>query len=339
MSDFKLSPEEINELKELHKSLKNKKVAYRINAIILLGSGQSFEEVASNLLLNEKTVKRYLETFQKGGINLLISTFYRGGIPKLTEDEETKLKEHLDNHLLSSAKEVVDYVSETFNVDFTPEGMVITLHRLGYSYKKTKLKPSKADKEKQKAFVKDYELLKSELKDDEKVYFMDGVHPTHNVRPAYAWIKIGKEREVDCNTGRQRVNINGVYSPQDHEVITIESDRINAQSTIELLKKIEIEHPELETIYIIRDNARYYCAKLVKEYLETSKIKMVPLPSYSPNLNLIERLWKFFKKKVLANEYYSTFDLFKGAVREFFKNINKFDEELSTLMTEKFHIV
>ncbi|MBE7547044.1 MAG: transposase [Planctomycetia bacterium] len=60
------------------------------------------------------------------------------------------------------------------------------------------------------------------------------------------------------------------------------------------------------TIYIISDNAKYYRSKLVKEYLANSRIKIKFLPSYSPNLNLIERLWKFFRKKILYNKYYDT---------------------------------
>ena len=114
--------------------------------------------------------------------------------------------------------------------------------------------------------------------------------------PAYGWIKRGKEKGVKSNSGRQRIKINGVYSPIDGEIITRNDERINSQSTIELLKTIENKHPELSKIFIIRDNAKYYSSQLVKEYLETSKIEFIPLPSYSPNLNLIERLWKFFKK-------------------------------------------
>ncbi|HEO65834.1 MAG TPA: IS630 family transposase, partial [Spirochaetes bacterium] len=64
----------------------------------------------------------------------------------------------------------------------------------------------------------------------------------------------------------------------------------------ELFKTIEETHPELTKIYIVSDNARYYYSRVVREYLRHSRIELMPLPSYSPNLNLIEPLWKFFKK-------------------------------------------
>ena len=218
--------------------------------------------------------------------------------------------------------------------------MVHTLNRLGFSYKKTKLVPSKADAEKQKKFVASYEVIRKNLSNSEKIYFMDAVHPTHNVMPAYGWIKRGKEKGVKSNSGRQRININGVYSPIDGEIITRNDDRINSQSTIELLKTIENKHPELSKIFIIRDNAKYYCSQLVKEYLETSKIEFIPLPSYSPNLNLIERLWKFFKKKILYNKYYESFDIFEQVVDDFFqRGVVEYKKEIKSLLSENFHII
>jgi len=81
-------------------------------------------------------------------------------------------------------------------------------------------------------------------------------------------------------------------------------DSINAQSTIELFKQLEIEYPKAPKITIICDNARYYRSVLVREHLEHSRIELMSLPAYAPNLNLIERYWKYFKKMILYNHYY-----------------------------------
>ncbi|MCP4264720.1 MAG: IS630 family transposase, partial [Candidatus Brocadiaceae bacterium] len=85
--------------------------------------------------------------------------------------------------------------------------------------------------------------------------------------------------------------------------------------------------------------ARYYRSKKVREYLKNSKIKLIFLPPYSPNLNLIERLWKYFHKIVLYNQYYETFDEFKKACKSFFRRIKRHKGELSSLMTENFQII
>ena len=94
-------------------------------------------------------------------------------------------------------------------------------------------------------------------------------------------------------------------------------------------------------IHIIADNARYYRSALVKAHLATEgcRIQIHFLPPYSPNLNLIERLWGFFKRKVIYGTYYETFVKFKNATLAFFRDIGKYHQELSTLMTDNFRVV
>ena len=78
---------------------------------------------------------------------------------------------------------------------------------------------------------------------------------------------------------------------------------------------------------------------MVSEFLKTSKIQLVFLPPYAPNLNLIERLWKFMKKKVLYNQYYEKFSEFRKAMLKFFENMEEYESELSTLLTNNFRIL
>ena len=105
-----------------------------------------------------------------------------------------------------------------------------------------------------------------------------------------------------------------------------------------MLKRLEKNNLKKERIYVVVDNARYYRCALVKEYLDTSKIELLFLPPYSPNLNLIERLWRLLKKTVLYNRYFETYEEFRKTVLSFFKNIKRYRAELKTLMTLKFHI-
>jgi transposase len=118
----------------------------------------------------------------------------------------------------------------------------------------------------------------------------------------------------------------------------VESKSVNAESTFTLYKKLEALHPEAKNSYVICDNARYYKNKVLNENLQGSKIKQVFLPPYSPNLNLIERLWKFMRKKVINHHFYRRFDEFKKAIFDFFENIKDFEAELKTLISWNFHI-
>jgi hypothetical protein len=81
---------------------------------------------------------------------------------------------------------------------------------------------------------------------------------------------------------------------------------------------------------------QYYISKWLKGKLRGSKIVLHYLPGYSPNLNLIERLWKFFKKKILYNTYYEKYEDFLAACKNFFRCRTKYRDELRSLLTENF---
>ena len=108
---------------------------------------------------------------------------------------------------------------------------------------------------------------------------------------------------------------------------------------IALFTALEEKHPLAPVIHVVADNARYNHAIKVREYEKTSRVKIHFLPPYAPNLNLIERLWKFFHKKVTYNRYYETYLQFKTASLDFFKNIHHHKAELDTLLVENFHII
>ena len=326
-------------LEKAHKKERNRRYADRIKTILLLDLGLSYDKIAQYLLLDDQTIRNYETRYKSNGIDGLISDNYVGCVSRLTPEQEDQLKIHLRENTYIAAKEIVEYVKQTFGAVYTPEGLVHTLKRIGFTYKKTTIIPGKSDPEKQKEFIVEYKQLKEEKGPDDKILFMDGVHPQHNSKPSYGWIEKGIKKEIRSNTGRKRINLNGVIDIANRDVIIREDESINAQSTIKLFQEIEAKYDKATNIYIIADNARYYKCKLVTEYLEHSRITIKHLPPYSPNLNLIERLWKFFYKKKLYNKYYDTYDKFKTTCLSFFENIKRYEEELRTLLTESFQII
>jgi transposase len=262
-----------------------------------------------------------------------------GSEPFLNELQRQALDQHLHENLYLTAKEIAHYVEQTWGVSYSESGITQLLSRMGYVYKKPKLVPGKADPEKQRAFVECYEELKASKAPEDPIYFMDATHPHHNPVAGYGWIKRGQDREIRSNTGRQRLNINGAINTASLQAIVRYDDTINAQSTIQLFRQIEAHHPTAACIYIICDNARYYRSKLISNYLNDSKIKLIFLPPYAPNLNLIERYWKFFKKKILYGRYYETFSLFKRTCEDFFAASVHYKAELRTLLADNFQII
>lgn len=339
MNGLTLTKDQINELRRAHRACKDKREADRIKAIYSLGTGSSVEDVVKILMLDEETLRHYVKRYQKGGIAELITDNYKGSCAKLTVIEIRELDEHLQKNTYLTVEAIIARVEQIYGVLYSVSGMTDLLHRLKFTYKKSKLVPAKADRKKQEEFLKDLEKIRENKGESDPILYMDGVHPQHNTMLAYGWIKKGEDNIIKSNTGRQRVNINGALDAQTHDVIVRDDQSINAISTIELLKKIETTYPMAAVIYIICDNARYYRSRLVREFLNTSKIKLLFLPSYSPNLNLIERLWKFMKKKILYNQYYEKFDDFKEATLGFFENLNPYKTELASLLTNNFQLL
>ena len=317
MNNYALPANQLEELRSAHRLSRSKREADRIKAVVLLATGWRAEDVAEVLQVDANTVRNHDRRYQQGGVEALGQVAYRGSACALTP---AQLK-------------LVDAYC------YTESGMAAVLHRLGYVYKKPKLVPGKADAQKQKAFLDGYEKLNREKGEEDPIYFMDAVHPQHNPVIACGWIKRGEEQEVRSNTGRKRLNINGAIDLERLEPVVRFDETINSESTIALFEELERINLVATWIYVICDNARYYRSKAVQAYLKNSRIKLVFLPPYAPNLNLIERFWKFFKKKILYNRYFETFDEFKAACEDFFANPASYRGELRSLLTEKFEII
>jgi transposase len=338
MRDYTLSKEKIAELERLHRSLHDKRQADRVKAVIALAKGWSAAAIAEILLFDEKTTRLYFDCYQQGGVEALLEDNYSGAEPKLDVHQMSELETYLEEHILPDAKAVIAHIDQQYGVHYSLSGVTDLLHRMGFSYKKPTHVPGKQDPARQQAFLKEYIRIKAQKGKDDPIYFADATHPQHNSIPSYGWIKKGQEKELKANCGRQRLNINGAINIETLEPMVRFYETINAQSAIDLFAKIEARHPLAKVIYVIVDNARYYRSRWLKKAMKGTKIKLIFLPPYSPNLNLIERYWKFFKKKVLNNRYYETFEEFKRACENFFRKRKKYWPELHLLLRESFHI-
>lgn len=142
---------------------------------------------------------------------------------------------------------------------------------------------------------------------------------------------------IKSSSGRQRFNVLGALNAITHEVITITNETyINPESVCQLLQKLADLRLSIP-ITLVLDNARYQKCKLVQDFAESLEIELLYLPSYSPNLNLIERFWKFVKKKCLYSKYYPNFSLFKSAISAVIESAHlKHKKELDSLLTLQF---
>ena len=310
----------------------------RANAILLIDKGWSLSEVAEALFLDIDTVRDYFARYNSGKLEALLNDNYKAKESLLTDGQKKQLLNHVDNHLYMDSKLIAAYIQLEFGVKYSRSGTHRLLHELGFVYKKPKQIPGGADPEAQDKFIQHFQEFMAQKSPETPVYFTDAMHPTHNSAPAYGWILRGVEKELPANCGRQRLNINGALNIETHEIITQSVSSVNALATVELFRRIDKANPDAAVIYVISDNAGCYHSKLVMEYLESgqSRIKLWFLPAYSPNLNLIERVWGFFRRKVMNNRYYATFKEFTEEALMFFDCLSDYTDELLTLLTQKF---
>lgn len=336
-----LSEEQILILKQTHRAIKDKKLADRVKAILYLNYGLTYKETSKLLMFDEATLSRYLKRFREKGVEGLLELHYIGHKTRLTLLQELTLKNYLRDNTKRTVKEAVDYIQKTYKIEYSIIGATKLLHRLGFSYKKPKIIPGKADKIKQEEFLKVYKSIKTQLGTNDQIYFADSTHPEHNTKPSYGWILKGKRNDkvVKTNTGRERLNLNGALNLRNKEVVVLSEKTINSDSTIRLIKRLREKHKKGK-IYVIADNASHHHSRQVGLYLKTQRrVRFIFLPSYSPNLNLIERLWRFFHLKVTWNHYFETFEEFKKETLKFFRNLKKYRPELDTLLTDNFQLV
>jgi hypothetical protein len=265
----------------------------------------------------------------------------------LTAAQQEQLQAQANTGRFKSAAMAQAFLRDTFQKTFSLSGVRKLLTRLGFSFHKASSFLFKAKRDQQETFLNDYEQDQPKVQSDGwRRYFIDGVHPIYGMEVLYyCWLPIGKRLELGVGGGRKRLNILGAFCPDDHEYLDrrYTDKNLTAQSVIELFERMMAWHPETRHFRIYLDNARYQHAKVLKAWVEQTKAQTAVtfdlkyLPAYSPNLNLIERLWKFLRKEALQT-WHQSFEKMQEAVAGVLDKLPAYQEQLRTLMTERFHL-
>ena len=314
----------------------------RMNVLLLLDDGWTAERIAEALFIDAETVREHRRVYREQGVAGLERLAYQGAESDLSPQQQAELCVELDRQIYGTAAEVCDFVQTRFGIGYTPNAMSKLPGRLGYVYKKPKKVPAKANAEAQKQFLNEtLKPLMAKASPQTPLYFVDGTHPTYTAHPAHGWMRKGKTRELRSNHGRTNININGALSWPDRTLVWQSAEKITSLAMIELFERLEALNRTATAISLVIDNARYNHSAEIKAYLDRPgcRIRLVYLPAYAPNLNLIERFWRLMKKEVLGNEYYPTFAEFRTAILGFLDNISDYRAKIASLITDKFDII
>jgi len=211
------------------------------------------------------------------------------------------------------------------------------LKSLGMKPRKVGQIPAKADVTAQEAFkAEQLEPRLAEAKTGQRVvFFMDAAHFVF--APFLGLVWCFERLFVKAPSGRQRLNVLAALHATTRDIFTVTNlTYITSETVCELLRVLAGAHPGV-LITVVLDNARYQRCALVQSLAQRLGIELLFLPAYSPNLNLIERFWKFVKKQCLYSKYYADHNSFQQAIIACIAQApDKHKEELASLLTLKF---
>jgi transposase len=293
----------------------------RARAFILLDAGYDAKSICEFLDIGPTVLSEWKFAFAGAGLSFFGLKDYSTRQGHLFLAQEKALIEHFTNHPASNADEVCAYILAEYGQSYCSSGATKLMHRLGFVYKKPQSLPAQADEAAQEAFIAHYETLMKGLGNDERVVFSDAVHPTHQSRPAHGWFPKNQKTAIKSTSGRKRLNIQGAIDLETFQFTFVEAEKINAQTTRQMLEKLERNNQTMTTIHVFMDNARYHHAKALQPWLNSPnrKVKLHFLPPYAPHLNPIERLWGVMHKWVTHNQHYATFNQFTETILGFLR--------------------
>lgn len=314
MRDF-LTESERDALRAQHRQERNRRVADRIKAVLLSDQGWSYRQIAQALLLDEQSISRHVDEYCK---RKKLDVSSGGSESRLNEIQTSLLEVHLERVTYLKIEDICAYVRMAYGISYTVKGMTSWMRKHGFSYKKPKGTPAKADQAKQEAFINEYEELLNTTPEDEPILFGDGVHPTMATKVTYGWIRTGTDKPIATTASRTRVNLMGSLNLETMEVIAGEYKTIDSAAMEEHFKELRQKYSSAPKIHLILDNGSYNKSLETKEAAKKHGIVLHYLPPYSPNLNPIERLWKVMNEEVRNSRFFESAKEFRRAIMDFF---------------------
>lgn len=314
----------------------SERLKFKLLAVRLHFEGAAHAFIAKSLRFSPNTLTNYLKEFQEGGLAGLLEDRYYRPSSSLAPFWQC-LRCSFTVAPVASAKFAVARIEALTGVRLSESQARRTMKQMGMKLRKTAPVPGKVDNQLQFTFYQQEMIprLQEAAQGKRKVFFIDAAHFVLGAFLGMIWCF--SRVFVKTPPGRQRYNVLGAVDSHSKQLISIRTtENISAEVVQRLLDLIRTTHPEI-AITLVLDNARYQHCAAVKTKAAALDIELLFLPAYSPNLNLIERLWKLVKKRCLTNKYYDCFARFRNAIDNCLDDLNGPSlSELHSLLTLKF---
>jgi len=342
MHTLKISEAEIQELNYERFYYPCPTVQKRLHCIYLKSKfGFSNKELGKILSRHPNTIAEDIKRFESQGTAGL-KVYNYGTNKSELEEHKLSIEEAFRKEPPHSIKEARERIKVLTGIERSPTQIRVFLKRLGLRYIKTGQIPGKADPKKQRLWLREElnPVIEKAKQGQVHLVFMDAAHFV--LGPFLCFLWCFQRIFIKSPAGRQRVNVLGAVDAITQKIHFMSNQTyINATTIVDFLYQLRIYYFDMKPIYIVLDNARYQHCYLVRSVAGLLNIHLLFLPPYSPNLNIIERLWKFIKKKCLYAIYYDTFDKFEKAILDTLKKSNHdqtYIKELNSLLNLKFQL-
>lgn len=320
------------------------RVQRKMTVLWLKHQGLPHRDIAALADVSRRSVQRYLAEFLQGGLPRIRQANWVSPTSAL-DWHRRSLEDHFRQHPPHSVKQARQVIEQQTGVRRGLTQVRRFLHRLGLSTRKVAAVPlppkstPEGHAREQRRFLDDElePLLQAARAGRHDVYFVDGVHFLYATVLGWVWCWV--RWCVRAAAGRKRYNVLGAVHAVSHRLIRVANHTyLNAASVCDLLRVVaqaSVGRP----ITLVLDNARYQKCALVKDLARSLGIRLLYLPSYSPNLNLIERVWKFVKKQCLASVHYPTYAAFTAALDTCLAGLaTTYQRNMKSLLTHKFQM-
>lgn len=337
MIRLSLTPSEMEDIAEaLDDPEIDQRGKLKLMAIRLHALGTPHGNIAKAVNVSADTVTNYCKAYRDGGLSALLENRYYRPTSALESFLEQILRD-LEAKPVATVKEAAHRIEQISGMAFSQTQTRRILKRLGLSYRKTASVPGQADPQLQLAFLEEELLprLEEAQQGMRRVFFVDAAHFVLGAFLGMIWCLC--RVFVPAGSGRHRYSVLGAIETRDHDLVTVRTKgSVTAQTVCELIERIARQYPG-EPITLVMDNARYQRCELVREAASHFGCELLFLPPYSPNLNLIERVWRLVKSRTLRNKYFPDFATFIHTIDDFLDSLaNENRHLLKSLVTQNF---
>lgn len=312
------------------------RVQLKMEVLYLKSQGVSAADACRLCGISKPTWYRYLREYRAGGLEKLKA----GSCPRHPSplaDYRALIAADFRQHPPASIAEAAQRIEQLTGLRRGPTQVRQFLKSLGMKPRKVGQIPAKVDVEAQEAFkTEELEPRLAEAQAGQRlVFFMDAAHFVF--APFLGLVWCFERVFVKAPSGRQRFNVLAALNATTHDLLTVQNlTSITSETVCELLQLLASAQPGVP-LTVVLDNARYQRCQLVQNLAQSLEIELLFLPPYSPNLNLIERFWKFVKKQCLYSKYYADPHAFQQAIRTCIAQApTQYRAELASLLTLKF---